>query len=174
MSQNYLEETIEELKVLARDSWGGVEGERRAGKIETYLRAKLEEYSKALNITKEEILLAWEEKRNYSAINYYQECNQPSIEAGKVKVFESVEDMIKAIGQKKFICPACGCISTSPYECNSDKEIDKKKCDWKVYGLFSDLGKGVHVFCKDKMSGETIFMPASWKAHFKDGDGENA
>lgn len=158
-----MEQTIEKLKGLARDSWSGKTGEERAEKLEEYLRAKLEEYSKALNIPQDEILDAWERDRTYSAINYYQEANQPSIKAGKVKVFDSVDDMLQAIGEKQFRCPACEGISTNPYKCDSGKTVDKKTCDWKVYGLFGDLGKGIHVFCKDKMRGETIFMPLSWE-----------
>ena len=160
---NEMEQTIEKLKGLARDSWSGKTGEERAIKLENYLRKKLSEYSESLNIPQEEILKSWEGQRTYSAINYYQECNQPSIKAGKVKVFKSVEDLLEAIGDKKFRCPACDGISTSPYSCDSGKKIDRKTCDWKVYGLLGDLGKGIHVFCKDKMSGETIFMPVSWE-----------
>jgi len=29
--------------------------------------------------------------------------------------------------------------------------------------LFGDLGKGIFVFCKDKVAGETIFMPIAWE-----------
>jgi len=38
-----------------------------------------------------------------------------------------------------------------------------KPCDWKVYGLFKDLGKGVYIFVKEKMRGETIFKPIAWE-----------
>ena len=159
-----MEQTIEKLKGLARDSWSGRTGEERAEQLEKYLREKLADYSSALDIPQEEILRAWEEQRTYSAINYYQECNQPSIKAGKVKVFDSVDDMLKAIGDKQFRCPACEGISNNPYKCNSGKEMSKGKvCDWNVGGLFGDLGKGTHVFCKDKMRGETIFTPVSWE-----------
>lgn len=158
-----MEQTIEMLKGLARDSWSGKLGEQRASNLEKYLRAKLYEYSEALGVPQEEILAAWEEKRDYSAINYYQECNQPSIKAGKVRVFETVADMLQAIGDREFRCPACEGVSTKAYECDTKKKVEGKTCDWKVYGLFGDLGKGIHVFCKDKMRGETIFMPVSWE-----------
>ena len=160
-----MKKIIEELKKEARDSWSGEIGEERAIELETYLRKKLKEYSDALNIPQEDILKAWEKKRDYSAINYYQECNQPDIKGDRTKVFESVEDMIKAIGEKKFRCPCCGGISTNPYECNSRKETNgsSKICDWKVYGFLGDLGKGTFIFCKDKMRGETIFTPISWE-----------
>jgi len=159
-----MEQTIEKLKEQARKSWSGETGEQRARDLETYLRNKLEEYSNALNIPKEEILKSWEEDRTYSAINYYQESNQPSIKSDKVKVFETVEEMLQAIGEKKFRCPSCNGISTNPYSCNSGEEMSKgKTCDWKVYGLLGDLGKGTFIYIKVKLKGETIFTPISWE-----------
>ena len=158
-----MEQIIEKLKQQARESWNGELGEQRAARLEEYLRTKLDEYSKATGLLQEEILKSWETHRNYSAINYYQESNQPSIKSGKVKVFDTVENMISAIGEKKFRCHSCGGISTNPYECNSGIKTKGKVCDWKVYGLFKDLGKGVFVYCKDKVIGETIFMPLSWE-----------
>jgi len=53
-----------------------------------------------------------------------------------------VESNLKATG--KYICPNCEKESTDPYECSQEK------CDWKVYGLFGDLGKGIKVIIKDK------------------------
>ena len=159
-----MEKIIEKLKQQARDSWSGRTGEERAENLEKYLRSKLEEYSKALRISQEEILNAWEKDRDYTAINYYQEGKQPSIKSDKVKVFETFEDMLKVLGKKEFRCPSCGGISSNPYECNSGLKMSKGKiCDWKSYGLFGDLGKGVFVYCKDKLKGETIFMPIAWE-----------
>ena len=86
------------------------------------------------------------------------------LKSDKVKVFETVEEMLKAIREKQFRCPACGGISTNPYKCNSGLEMSKGKiCDWNVGGLFGDLGKGIFVYCKDKLQGETIFMPVAWE-----------
>ena len=96
-------------------------------------------------------------------MNYYQEANQPLIKGDNVKVFDTVEDMMKSIKEYKFRCPACGGISTDPYECNSGVISDGNPCDWKVYGLFGDLGKGAYVYCKDKLKGENIFMPLAWE-----------
>ena len=159
-----MEKTIEMLKQKARDSWSGKTGEKRAVELESYLRNKLNEYSNALNIPQEEILKSWEDDRTYSAINYYQEVNQPSIKSDKVKVFETIEEMLQAVGEKKFRCPSCDGISTDPYSCNSGDEMSKgKTCDWKVYGLFGDLGKGTFIYIKDKLKGETIFTPISWE-----------
>jgi hypothetical protein len=121
-------------------------------------------YAEKLGLNWEDILDSWEADRTYWYMNYYQESNQPEINGDKVKAFETVDEMLKSIGDKKFRCPACGGISTNPYECNSGLEMSKGKiCDWKVYGLFGDMGKGVFVYCKDKLKGQTIFMPIAWE-----------
>jgi len=124
-------------------------------------RAK--QYEEKLGVKWEDVLNSWEEGRNYWYMNYYQNSNQPKIKGDKVKIFETVDDMLKSIGEKKFRCPACGGITTDPYECNSGIKKDGKVCDWKVYGLFGDLGKGIFVYCKDKLKGETMFMPIEWE-----------
>lgn len=127
-------------------------------------------YAEKTGLNWEDILDSWEEDCNYWYMNYYQDCNQPLIEGDKVRVFETVDGMLEAIGERKFRCPSCGGISTNPYECNSGIEVQKatkrkkaKICDWKVYGLLGDLGNGTYVFCKDKMKGEKIFTPISWE-----------
>lgn len=155
---------IEKLKNEARRSWNGEIGEQRAKELENYLINKLDEYSKALDVPQEEILTKWENKRSYSAINYYQEANQPSIKSDKVKLFDTVEELRQSVGKQKFRCPSCEGITTNPYECNSGELAHEGGiCNWKVYGLFGHLGKGIHVFCKDEMQGEDIFMPLSWE-----------
>lgn len=125
-------------------------------------------YGSKLNLDWETILARWEEGRNYWYMNYYQDCNQPEIKGDKVRVFESIEDLRKEIGEQKFRCPACEGVSTSPYECNSGLKITTgknkgKHCDWKAFGLFGTLGKGVFVYCKSELSGSNIFMPVSWE-----------
>jgi len=120
-------------------------------------------YGEKLGLNWEDVLDSWEESRNYWYMNYYQDGRQPEIKGDKVKVFDSVDKMTESIGESKFRCPACGGISTNPYECNSGEKVNRKACDWKVYGLFGDLGKGVFVYCKDKLQGETIFTPLSWE-----------
>lgn len=127
-------------------------------------------YSDKTGLSWENILDSWEDDCNYWYMNYYQENNQPLIKGEKVKVFDTVNDMLESIGDRKFRCPCCGGISTDPYKCNSGVKIgsetknqEGKVCDWKVYGLLGDLGKGTYIFCKDKLKGETIFTPISWE-----------
>lgn len=120
-------------------------------------------YGEVLQVDWREILNKWEESRTYWYMNYYQDANQPLLDGDRIRIFDTMEDLLKSVGNKGFRCPACGGVSTNPYACNSNLMIDNKKCDWKVYGLFGDLGKGVFVFCKDKLQGETIFMPIAWE-----------
>lgn len=112
-------------------------------------------YGEATGLNWEDILDSWEQDRNYWYMNYYQDCNQPEIKGGKVRVFDTLEDFRAAIGEMKFRCPSCGKVTADPYEC--------KACGWKVYGLLGDLGKGVFVYVKDKLKGDNIFMPISWE-----------
>lgn len=60
-------------------------------------------------------------------------------------------------------CPVCG---KKIMLCSDSGVIrsDGKVCDWKVYGLLGDLGKGVFVYCKEKLHGERMFMPIAWEA----------
>ncbi|GGN54943.1 hypothetical protein [Oceanobacillus indicireducens] len=121
-------------------------------------------YSDKLSVPINDILNSWVDGCDYSFMNYFQDANQPEINADKVRVFETIEDMLQAIGDKEFRCPSCDGVSTNPYSCNSGEEMSEGKiCDWKVYGLFGDLGKGVHVYIKNKLKGEDIFMPLSWE-----------
>ena len=118
-------------------------------------------YAEKLNLSASELLNKWEEKRDYWYMNYYQDCNMPKIEEGKVFVFDTVDDFLKSIPSKKFICPYCKGITTNPYECNSGIKKDNKTCDWKVYGLF-DL-EHVTVFVKDKLRFDKVFTPVDWE-----------
>lgn len=125
-------------------------------------RAK--QYGEKMGVPWEQVLDSWEADRNYWYMNYYQECNQPSIVSENVRVFDTVDDLLAAVGKKGFRCPCCGGVSTSPYECNSGVvRSDGKKCDWKVYGLLRGLGKDVFVYCKDKLRGERMFVPIAWE-----------
>lgn len=115
-------------------------------------------YESKLDIPWMEILKGWEDDRDYWFLNYYQEADQPLIDNKDVFVFDTIDDLYEKCGNK-FICPACKGISTDPYECNSDKKIKGKKCDWKSYGLFQfDLA---YVYVKSLRKGNKIFKPVS-------------
>lgn len=133
------------------------------GKLDWILdRAK--HYAEKTGLSAVEVLDGWEKARSYWYMNYYQESNQPTINVGKVRIFETVEDLAMALGKNGFRCPVCGGVSLSPYNCTSGKEMSKGKvCDWNVGGLLKDLGKGVYVYVKKEVRGQTIFMPIDWE-----------
>ncbi|MBD8037124.1 hypothetical protein H9635_10235 [Solibacillus sp. A46] len=124
-------------------------------------------YAEKTGMDAAEILNAWEEKRNYWYMNYYQECNQPEIKDNNVRIFNTLEDLKASIGEQGYRCPNCKGISTDPYECDSGVNFSDgssiKKCDWKSYGLFGTLGQGATIFVKEKLQIGTIFMPIAWE-----------
>jgi hypothetical protein len=161
-----MEEIIEQLKTKARATWSGGEGDRRAERLEAFLRKLLPEYAAKLGLTQEAVLRALEGKRDYCCVNYYQEANFPSLE--NVKVFDSEAELRAAIPSMTFRCPACGKLSTNPYTCNSGaKRTDGSLCDWKSYGLFRTLGKGFRFTIRqgflDNPRVDDIFMPVEFE-----------
>ena len=130
-------------------------------------------YAEKTGLSAVDILTAWEEKRSYWYMNYYQEANQPKISGDSVRVFETVEDMTASIGKSGFRCPYCKGVSKSPYECDSGVKVTlsnkkgKHPCNWKVYGLFGAMGRGVYVFVKSALRGENIFVPIAWEESSK-------
>ena len=121
-------------------------------------------YSEKTGIPESDILDSWEKGRSYWYMNYYQECNQPRLDSEKGRIFETQDELLQSIGNYGFRCPMCGGVSMSPYKCTSGNEMSKGQvCDWNVGGLLRDLGKGVFIFVKDKMRGETIYMPLAWE-----------
>ncbi len=126
-------------------------------------------YGDKLCLNWEDILDSWEQDRNCWYMNYYQASNQPKIDTDKVIVFETIDDLKASIGDKGFRCPMCKGISTNAYECDSGLVMSKGKiCDWKVYGLFGDIGEGIFVYLKDKLKGQDIFMPIAWEEKQKE------
>lgn len=126
--------------------------------------SRAKHYAEKTGLPWESVLDSWEADRDYWYMNYYQEAAQPKIGDGDVKVFETLPDLLASVGSAGFRCPNCGGVSSNPYECDSGlKGSEGKVCDWKVYGLFRDLGKGVFVYCKDQLRGNRIFMPLAWE-----------
>lgn len=162
-----VEEQIELIIQKGADTWGR---ERLTQAIAQFLRDKSRHYEDVLEVSQSRLLQAWEQQRDYSAINYYQEANFPDLKEGNVYVFDNLGDYQKRFPSKKFICPACEGVSTNPYECNSGEEISVGKvCDWKVYGFFRDLGKGVYIFLRQEFhrspKPQLIFKPIELKGN---------
>ena len=121
-------------------------------------------YGEALSMEPAKVLNAWEKDRSYWYMNYYQELNQPRIDASHVRAFDTVDQLKASVGEARFRCPACGGVSSDAYACDSGVERDGNPCDWKAYGLFGTLGKGAFVYVKEKLAGQSIFMPVAWEA----------
>lgn len=132
------------------------------GKLE-WVVDRANHYAEKTGLSAEQILDAWEQRRSYWYMNFYQESSQPKIEGDKVRVFDTVEELHASIGTSGFRCPHCKQVSKSPYACDSGfvTERDKKPCDWKVYGLL-DLGS-VTVFVKQEVAMEKLFVPVAWE-----------
>lgn len=132
------------------------------GKL-SWIISRANHYAEKTGLSPESILDAWEERRDYWYMNFYQDSQQPEIKGDKVRVFETVAEMLESIGKRGFRCPNCEGVSKSPYTCDTGIIASGKPCDWKVYGLFGHLGKGVAVFVKEKLAGENLFMPIAWE-----------
>ncbi len=123
-------------------------------------------YAEITSLHPTEIIDAWEGKRDYWYMNFYQDARQPLLTGSNVRVFDKTFDLLKAVGDHGFRCPACRGVSKSPYTCDSGVIRDGEACDWKSYGLFGTLGKGLNVFVKSAVAGENIFMPIALEADF--------
>lgn len=144
------------LAAIEKDDRSGWSLAERMKKLE-FAVSRAQHYESKTGISASEILTAWEKRRRYWYMNYYQDAEQPLIDGERVRVFENAKDLMGQIGNEGFRCPSCGKVTMNPYEC------DQEPCDWKVYGLFRDLGKGVYVFSKEDMRGELLFMPLAWE-----------
>ena len=75
-------------------------------------------------------------------------------------IVEDGKGFVAKFPSKKFLCPMCGGISTDPNTCNSGDEMAPGKvCDWKSWGLFGTMGKGVYVCVKKPFAVFEIFKP---------------
>ena len=157
-----IDEIIEKLKEQARESWTGETGEERADRLEVFLRAMLKEYSAVLGFSEIDIFTKLEERRDYSAINYYQLANFPSLK--DVRVYDTVEQLRNDFQSGKFVCPNCKKLSTDCTACDSGLIMkDGTPCSWKAWGLFGTFGTGLRFIVKDEFLNRPvvheIFMP---------------
>jgi hypothetical protein len=126
-------------------------------------------YAEKLGSDVESVLKVWEGRRDYWFMNYYQDADQPLIEGEDIRVMNA--ESMKAVDlEKGFRCPCCNGISKDAYECDSGivvKNIKDGKdgvCNWKSYGLFRTLGKGITIVMSDSLQMTHCFMPICWEA----------
>lgn len=132
------------------NGWAGKVGLERVIEKVNWLCERVPQYAKVMGKTELETLELFAKSRNCNYTNYFQDANFPNL--SEVFVFDTIEDLKLKFPSKQYQCPCCGGISTDYQECNSGKTVDKKGkeiCNWKVYGLFGDMGKEIKVIVKD-------------------------
>lgn len=143
------------IAVEIYNGWAGRTGRERIIEKAKFIASILPEYSKMYSKNYVETLEIIAEARNVNYTNWFQNGNIPQVK--DVLVYKNVEDFKAKHPEGKFICPKCEGESTNAYTC------DCKGCDWKVYGLFGDLGKGVNIFLSDNIKEnpvpQNIFKP---------------
>ena len=161
---------LKELRESAEDDLK--RGNNHAGPLEKieWIIERAKHYQLKTGKPYQEIIDTWVSKKNYWYINYFQEANQPLITGEDVYLFENIEEAKESFKELGFRCHRCGGISKSPKECDTNIVIDKKTCDWKAYGLFGTLGKGVTIILKDTISIENIFKPIAYE---KEGESDD-
>ena len=124
--------------------------------------ARADQYADYLGIDRDTVLAAWEERRDYWYVNYYQEANQPDLANRHVLTLAEWEDEGRRLYGNdkldwKFRCPACGHIQTprefkaaghSPHaayvDCASRFGIGgRSTCKWTIGGLLKVGGRYV-------------------------------
>lgn len=143
------------------NGWPGPTGRQRVVDKVTFICKRIPQYAKMMGTTEIEALEYFAKSRTCNYTNYFQDAYIPDL--SDVHVFETIKDFLAKFPSKQFRCPRCEGISTHPHACNSGVVIDKKEnevCNWKSYGLFGTLGKGIDVLIKSQSLKPThIFKP---------------
>lgn len=143
--------TFEEamLELASATCWDGWSGHK--DKCIAFIQCTVEHYAQALDLPKLDILRSLETARDYSAPNYYQESTFPRLDEGSVLIVDNLEDFRRRFPSGQYRCPSCGGISTNAYACDSGQQVGSPLphvCNWKAYGLFGTMGKGLRVVLK--------------------------
>lgn len=155
-----LEDRLQE----AYESWGV----DRMQPTKQFIFERSKQWSGVLNIPYFQIIDKWLDMCNYSMINYFQGANQPKLDK-TTRIFETMEDFKKSVGDKGFRCPYCNGVSSDMWNCNSGEMVEllntkgKHKCNWSAGGFLGTLGKGTFVFIKESFAYARIFTPIEWE-----------
>jgi hypothetical protein len=147
-------EIMNKIIIQIYNGWPGKIGLERVVEKVFFLAKRVQQYAKVMDKSEIETLELLAESKDCNYMNYFQNANIPDI--SDVYVFNTIEEFLFVFPSKKYICPCCGGISTNHQECNSGKNIDKESteaCNWKVYGLFFDMNKGIRVIIKSTFTG---------------------
>lgn len=137
-----------------------------------WIHARCLHYAERTGIPAKTILVGWEARRTYWYMNFYQDANQPLLDE-KIRIFPTQQALRDSVGGHGFRCPNCRGVSKDPQVCNSGVVLGRLKrptavCDWKAFGLFGTLGKGVDILILETEDGSgmrqgNIFMPIAWE-----------
>lgn len=144
-------------------------GDNRAMPHFAWIIARVHHYAEKTGVGAGELLTKWELKRSYWYMNFYKDCNQPKLD-DSVRVFQTLDELMVSLEGEGFRCPFCKGESSNPYQCNSGAKVklmnggkEPQTCNWKSYGLFGTIGKGVSVFVVSELTVEHFFMPLAWE-----------
>lgn len=140
--------------------------------LRAFLLERITHYADVLHFHRLDILEALERSRQINVVNFYQDRTLPHLNANHVYVLRNMEHYRQIVGITGFRCPACGGINlTDPYNCT--QWTGHKYCDWKSYGFFGTMGKGLRLLLRDQFLEnpcvEEIFMPVALEELFEDG-----
>ncbi len=132
---NKLDELISKFESDKNWNTENCDGSKRFDKELVWIRKMIENYSEKLNIPIDEVVENFEQNRNYSWPNYYQEWHFPSLDKlNSVSIYETLDEFNAK--NKRFKCPSCGNVYIHPTNCEHRIKKDGI-CDWTAGGLFS-------------------------------------
>lgn len=149
-------EILNDIILEIYNGWPGSVGQERVIDCIDFISKRIPKYALIMDKTNLETLTTYAKARSCNYTNWFQNCYLPDLNG--VIVLDTVEDFKQKFPSGKFVCPCCNGVSTDYQECNSGKIVKGTKkrsgkvCDWKVFGLFGDLGKGIRVIVKDRFS----------------------
>ena len=135
------------------NGWPGKVWLDRIIEIAKFINSILPYYSKIYSKNYVETLRIIAEAKNVNYINWFQNANLPKFD--KVKVYKNLKEFKEKHPEGKYICPSCEGTSTDPYKCTCEG------CNWKVYGLLWDLGKGITIFFTGNVKDNPIPVPVN-------------
>jgi len=142
----------------------GSVGSERILNVVNFISDRIPEYAILLNTSLSEALDIVAKARRVNYANWFQDGNIPTLK--DVSIFETKAHFQSTFSSGNSICPACSGISTNYRVCNSGVIIKKKICDWKAFGLFGTLNKGVKILIKENAvnfpSPVSIFKPIEY------------
>lgn len=154
-------EILQEIILEVYGGWGGKEGEKRVLEVLIFISERIPQYAKVVGKTDLDFLILYANARRVNYNNWFSDTYLPDLDT--VFVFDTIDDFKTKFPSGKYICPSCEGESTDFQTCNSGLRNTGQKCNWRSYGLFGTLGKGIKIYIKDMVTDFPkpieIFMP---------------